>query len=89
VSDTLERAIEAAVEEALTHALPGVVDRLVEVGGPRAYPVSEVAQRLALSEASVRRLISAGYLATVAHLNPARIAASELDAFLSKRATER
>lgn len=89
MSDALLDAIERAIEEALEHSLPGVVDRLVEVGGPRAYSVLDVAERLNLSEPSVRRLIAAGYIQTVPHLNPTRIAASELDEFLSKKATER
>jgi excisionase family DNA binding protein len=89
VSDSLTEAIERAIEGALEHSLPGVVDRLVDVGGPRAYSVLEVADRLNLSEPSVRRLIAAGYIQTVPHLNPARIAARELDEFLSKKAAER
>jgi AraC-like DNA-binding protein len=89
VSDALLEAIERAIEEALEHSLPGVVDRLAEVGGPRAYSVAQVAERLNLSEPSVRRLIAADYIQTVPHLNPTRVAATALDEFLSKKAAER
>lgn len=85
MSDGLLDAIERAIADSLAARLPAVVDRLAEVGGPRAYSVAEVAARLDLSEASVRRLIAAGHLPTVPHLNPQRIAASALDHFLSRR----
>ncbi|HEY2301812.1 MAG TPA: helix-turn-helix domain-containing protein [Acidimicrobiales bacterium] len=76
-------AIERAVADAVTHALPGVVDRLAEIGGPRAYSVHQVAERLEVSDNTVYRLISEGHLSTVPHLNPARVAATELDEFLA------
>jgi excisionase family DNA binding protein len=89
VSDALLESIERAIEEALERSLPGVVDRLVEVGGPRAYSVTQVAVRLNLSEPTVRRHIASGALQTVPHVSPTRVAATALDEFLSKRATER
>jgi hypothetical protein len=74
--------IEQAVTDALVSALPLALDRLVELGGPRAYSVAGVADRLEVSEPTVRRLIRAGTLATVPHLSPPRVAASTLDDFL-------
>jgi excisionase family DNA binding protein len=77
--DTLERA----VADALANTLPGVIDQLAQLGGPRAYSVAQVADRLEVSEATVRRLIDAGHLSTVPHLNPKRIAVAALDEFLA------
>lgn len=76
--------IEQAVTDALVSALPLALDRLAELGGPRAYRLGEVADRLELSEPTVRALIRDGHLATVPHLPPRspRVAASTLDAFL-------
>jgi excisionase family DNA binding protein len=82
----LDDALARAVADAMTHTLPTVVDRLVEVGGPRAYSVVQVADRLGLSESTVRQLIRDGHLATVPHLNPIRIAASTLGDFFSAQA---
>jgi hypothetical protein len=82
MSDGPLDAIEQAVADALSTALPGVVDRLAALGGPRAYSVAAVAARLDVSEATVRRLIDAGRLVTVPHLNPTRVAAAALDEFL-------
>jgi excisionase family DNA binding protein len=79
-------AIEQAVVDALTATLPGVVDRLAEAGGPRAYSVAHVAERLEVSEPTVRRLIHRGYIATVPHLSPVRVSASALEDFLDKQA---
>lgn len=76
-------AIERAVADALANTLPGVVDQLATIGGPRAYSISHVAERLEVSDQTVYRLIHDGHLATVPHLNPARIAATELDDFLA------
>lgn len=78
----LEDAIEQAIAEALSRSLPGVVNQLAAIAGPRAYSVVEVAERLGLSETTVRRLIQDGHLDTVPHLSPTRVAASTLDAFL-------
>lgn len=75
--------IERALVDALTNALPGVVDQLAAVGGPRAYSVHEVAERLCVSDNTVRRLIQDGHLPTVPHLSPTRIAATMLDEFLA------
>jgi excisionase family DNA binding protein len=83
MTDTLTGAIERAIGDALALQLPGVVDRLAEVGGPRAYSVAQVAERLDLSESTVRKLIADGHLSTVPHLNPQRIAATALDEFLA------
>jgi excisionase family DNA binding protein len=80
-------AIERALADALSTALPGVVDQLARVGGPRAYSVAQVAERLEVSEQTVYRLIQAGHLPTVPHLNPQRIAASALEQFLSRKDT--
>jgi excisionase family DNA binding protein len=71
----LEAAIEAAVARGFAaHA---------EHDGPRAYSVAEVAERLKVSEATVYRLIKDGYLPTVPHLNPLRVATVTLDEFLA------
>jgi excisionase family DNA binding protein len=87
MSDALLDSIERAIEDALRLTLPGVVDRLAEVGGPRAYSVAQVAERLSLSEPTVRRLIHDGLLPTVPHLSPARIAATALEEFLAQEAS--
>jgi excisionase family DNA binding protein len=76
-------AIEAAVAVALANTLPGVVDQLAESAGPRAYSVTQVAERLEVSESTVRRLIADGHLAVVPHLSPVRVAAIALDEFLA------
>lgn len=76
-------AIEQAMAEALSNALPGVVDRLATIGGPRAYTVAQVASRLEVSEPTVRRLVRSGRLPRVPHLEPLRVAASTLDEFLA------
>jgi excisionase family DNA binding protein len=76
-------AIEQALAEALTKALPVAVDQLATIGGPRAYTVAQVAGRLDVSETTVRRLIHDGHLAAVPHLNPTRVAAQALDEFLA------
>jgi excisionase family DNA binding protein len=76
-------ALEQALADALAHTLPGVVDRLAGLAGPRAYSVAQVAERLDVSDKTVYRLIGAGHLPTVPHLNPARIAAVALDEFLA------
>jgi excisionase family DNA binding protein len=76
-------AIEQAVADALTNSLPGVVDRLSEIGGPRAYSVTQVADRLGLSASTIWKLIRDGHLPTVPHLNPTRVAAAALDEFLA------
>jgi hypothetical protein len=76
-------AIERAVADALASTLPGVIDQLAEIGGPRAYSVHEVAVRLDLSDQQVYRLIHAGHLLPVPHLSPQRIADSALKAFLA------
>ena len=77
--------IERAVTDALVNALPAALDRLVELGGPRAYTVAQVAERLGVSEVTVRRLISAGQLPPVPNLSPPRVAAATLEAFLLGR----
>lgn len=79
MTDTLERAIA----DALAAALPGVVDQLAETAGPRAYTVSQVAERLGVSVDTVRRLIRRGHLAAVPHLSPTRVAGAALDEFLA------
>ena len=76
-------AIERAVADALVNTLPGVLDRLAELGGPRAYSVHEVAVRLGLSDQQVYRLINADLLPTVPHVSPQRVADSALEAFLA------
>jgi excisionase family DNA binding protein len=76
-------AIERAVADALINVLPGVVGDLAAIAGPRAYSLGQVAERLDLSESTVRRLIAAGHLPTVPHLNPPRVAAAALDEFLA------
>lgn len=76
-------ALEAAVADALTAALPAALDRLAAAAGPRAYTVAQVADRLEVSEATIRRLIDAGRLLTVPYLNPKRIAVTALDDFLA------
>jgi excisionase family DNA binding protein len=78
-------ALEQAVAEALANTLPAVVDRLAAQAGPRAYSVAQVAERLDLSETTIRKLIRDGHLRTVPHLNPQRIAATALDEFLSTK----
>ena len=78
-------AIERAVADALTNALPGVVDQLAAIAGPRAYSVTQVAERLEVSEQTVYRLIAAGHLRTVPYLSPQRISAGALDEFLSRK----
>jgi hypothetical protein len=83
VSDPLLDAIEQILRNALTDILPGVIDRLVEVGGPRAYSVTNVAERIAVSESTVRRHIKAGHLQTVPHLSPERVSAAALEEFLA------
>jgi excisionase family DNA binding protein len=85
VNDRPADLIERAVADALTATLPGVVDRLAELGGPRAYSVAQVAQRLHVSTQTVYRLVRAGTLATVPHLSPPRIAASTLEDFMRGR----
>jgi excisionase family DNA binding protein len=75
-------AIERAIAEALRNALPDVVDQLAAAGGPRAYSIAQVAERLEVSEQTVYRLIRAGRLSTVPHLSPLRVASHELDEFL-------
>lgn len=80
-------AIEAALAEALEAALPAVVDKLAAVGGPRAYSVHEVAERLAVSDQTVYNLIRSGRLAKVPHLDPVRVAASTLADFISGKAS--
>lgn len=75
--------LEQALADALRNALPGVVGELVAIGGPRAYSVHEVAQRLCVSDQTVYNLIKLGQLATVPHLSPTRVAASALDEFLA------
>lgn len=72
-----------AIEQAIADALTAAADRLAEVSGPRAYSVPQVAERLDVSEQTVRRLIHAGHLPTVPHLNPWRISAAALDEFLN------
>jgi excisionase family DNA binding protein len=76
-------ALERAVADALANTLPAVVDRLAGTAGPRAYSVTQVAERLGVSDQTVYRLIGAGHLATVPHLNPQRVAAAALDEFLA------
>jgi excisionase family DNA binding protein len=83
VSDTHLDALERIFADALTFALPAAVDRLAANAGPRAYSVAEVAERLDVSETTVRRLIDAGHLPTVPHLNPKRIAMAALDQFMA------
>ncbi|MBO0863487.1 MAG: helix-turn-helix domain-containing protein [Mycobacterium sp.] len=79
----LETAIEQAIAAALTASLPGVIDQLTDVAGPRAYSVATVANRLDVSEPTIYRLIKCGLLPTVPHLNPTRIAAAALEKFLA------
>jgi excisionase family DNA binding protein len=76
--DTLARALADALADAVADAY----DRLPPAG-PRAYSVAEVAERLDVSDSTVRRLIATGHLATVAHLHPVRVAAATLDEFLA------
>ena len=75
-------SFEAAVANAMTKAVPLVIDALTEATGPRAYSVDEVAGRLSVSASTVRRLIDDGKLAAVPNLSPPRVAADELAAFL-------
>lgn len=82
-------AIERALADALVSALPAALDRLVELGGPRAYRLAEVADRLEVSEPTVRRMVADGRLETVPHLSPPRVAASTLEAFLRGRPARR
>lgn len=83
MTDTITDALTRAITEALAASLPGVVNRLAEIGGPRAYSIPEVAERLDLSDTTVRKLIADGHLPTVPHLNPMRVAAAALDEFLA------
>jgi excisionase family DNA binding protein len=83
MSDALLEAIEEAIGAALERCLPGVVDRLVETGGPRAYSVATVAKRLDVSEPTVRKHIHAGELQTVPHMKPARVSVTALEDFLA------
>ena len=78
-------AIERAVADALANTLPGVVERLAATAGPRAYSVAQVAERLGVSDQAVYRLIQAGHIWVVPHLNPKKIAASTLEAFLTRK----
>ena len=50
---------------------------------PHLDSVAQVADRLDISESSVRRLINDGLLPAVPHVNPTRIAATALDEFLA------
>jgi len=77
--------IEQAVTIALAATLPTVVDALAAMGGPRAYSVEQIAERLDVSRQTIYRLIRNGDLAAVPHLTPIRIAASTLDDFLRAR----
>jgi excisionase family DNA binding protein len=79
--------IERAIGEALRNALPGVLDDLAKMGGPRAYSVAEVADRLGVTEPTVRKLIHEGHLATVPHLSPTRISAVVLAEYLEGKAS--
>jgi excisionase family DNA binding protein len=85
MSDGLLEAIERAIAGALEHSLPSVVDRLAEIGGPRAYSVTQVAKRLNVSEPTVRKLIDSDLLQTVPFLSPTRISASVLEDYLAGR----
>jgi len=76
-------ALEQALADALTRALPAAVDHIAETGGPRAYSIAQVAERLEISESSVRRLIADGHLPAVPHVNPTRVAATALDELLA------
>ncbi|HEY2300797.1 MAG TPA: helix-turn-helix domain-containing protein [Acidimicrobiales bacterium] len=78
----LADALEQALADALARSLPDLLDRL-EAANTRAYSVAEVAERLDVSESTVRRLIGAGHLPTVPHLTPQRIAGCALDDFLA------
>lgn len=75
--------LEQAIAEALANVLPGVVDQLAAIGGPRAYTAHQVAERLRVSDATVYRLIKDGDLPRVSHLSPVRVAATALDEFLA------
>jgi excisionase family DNA binding protein len=87
MSDGLLEAIERAIEGALERSLPRVVDRLAEIGGPRAYSVTQVAKRLHVSEPTVRKHIDSGDIQTVPFLKPARISSGALEAFLAGELT--
>jgi excisionase family DNA binding protein len=78
-------ALERAVADALANTLPTVVADLAAVAGPRAYSVREVAERLDVAENTVYKLIRAGRLRTVPHLNPARVSSAALLEFLEAR----
>jgi hypothetical protein len=78
-------AIERAIADAICEVLPGLLDRLAELAGPRAYAVPEVAKRLDLAESTIYKLISDGVLPTVPHLPAKRIASRALDDFMAGR----
>ena len=77
---TLDAIIGAAVADAVS----GALEDLAAVAGPRAYSVTEVAERLDVSPQTVYRLIADGHLAAVPHLRPTRIAGTALEAFLAR-----
>jgi excisionase family DNA binding protein len=54
----------------------------------RLYSVSTVAERLALSKDTVRRLIAGGDLASIRIGSSVRVAAAELESFLERRRKE-
>ncbi|HWC39644.1 MAG TPA: helix-turn-helix domain-containing protein [Acidimicrobiales bacterium] len=83
MNDAIGDAFTQILAEALARVLPGVVDQLAVAGGPRAYSVAQVAERLSVSDSTVLRHIRAGHLRTVPHLSPQRISAHALEEFLA------
>jgi excisionase family DNA binding protein len=79
----LEDALEQALTAALGKTLPTVLEQMATVVGPRAYSVAQVATQLEVSDQTVYRLIQSGVLPVVPHLNPQRVAARALEAFLA------
>jgi hypothetical protein len=75
--------IGRAIADTLRDVLPLVAAELADSGGPRAYSVTQVADRLGVSEPTVRRLIRSGRLATVPHLSPPRVSGATLADFLA------
>jgi excisionase family DNA binding protein len=71
-------ALDAVIVEAIERGIEQVKDRL----GPRAFTAQEAAQRLGVSDETVRRLVRDGHLRAVPHLSHIRIATDELEAFM-------
>lgn len=83
---SLDAILEQALTGALSAQLPVVLERLADMGGPRAYSVAQVAERLGVSDSTIYTLIHDGRLRTVPHLSPYRISVKALAEFLAGEA---